>query len=193
MSGITSAAISREPLLVGRVGEGVDQADAQRLDALVPAALELGAGLRLVELGDDLAVAADPPDHLDGVLQRRERLGLGPDDPAGEAAGHEGPRDLQHLPEPSVVTRPTRAPLPSRIALVATVVPCSTSPMSSRLTPAAAQTRLDAAQHADRLVLGRGGRLGAMGRARRLVDEQDVGERASDVHAEPVSHAVLLR
>ena len=41
---------------------------------------------------------------------------------------------------PSVVTRPTRAPLPSRIALVATVVPCSTCAISRGSTPAAAQT-----------------------------------------------------
>src|SRR5690348_597676 len=41
---------------------------------------------------------------------------------------------------PAVVTRPTRAPLPSRIALVATVVPCRTWPIASTEVEAAAQT-----------------------------------------------------
>ena len=40
---------------------------------------------------------------------------------------------------PAVVTRPTFAPLPSRIALVATVVPCSTWPTSASEVAAAAQ------------------------------------------------------
>ncbi len=42
--------------------------------------------------------------------------------------------------KPSVVTSPTVAPLPSRIALVATVVPCSTWAIALRSTPACAQT-----------------------------------------------------
>ena len=41
--------------------------------------------------------------------------------------------------KPWVVTSPTRAPLPSRIALVATVVPWKTSPTALRSMPAAAQ------------------------------------------------------
>ncbi len=41
---------------------------------------------------------------------------------------------------PAVVTRPTLAPLPSRIAFVPMVVPCSTSPMSPCAIPAIWQT-----------------------------------------------------
>ena len=43
--------------------------------------------------------------------------------------------------KPFVVTSPTVAPLPSRIALVATVVPCSTCATSLMSMPASAQTR----------------------------------------------------
>ena len=42
--------------------------------------------------------------------------------------------------KPFVVTSPTVAPLPSRIALVATVVPCSTWATSDSSIPAAAHT-----------------------------------------------------
>ena len=41
--------------------------------------------------------------------------------------------------KPAVVSRPTRAPLPSRTALVATVVPCNTSEMSDGEMPAFSQ------------------------------------------------------
>ncbi len=41
--------------------------------------------------------------------------------------------------KPCVTRSPTRAPFPSRTALVATVVPCSTSEMSDGLMPALAQ------------------------------------------------------
>ncbi len=44
--------------------------------------------------------------------------------------------------KPWVVTSPTRAPLPSRIALVATVVPCRTWATSPSEMPAASQTWL---------------------------------------------------
>ena len=42
--------------------------------------------------------------------------------------------------KPLVVTSPTVAPLPSRIAFVATVVPCSTCATSDRAMPASSQT-----------------------------------------------------
>ena len=94
--------------------------------------------------------------------------------------------------KPWVVTRPTRAPLPSRIALVATVVPCSTCATSREPDAGRVADLGDAAQHADALVLRRRGGLGPPGAAAVLVDQQDVGEGPSDVHAQPVAHRVLL-
>ena len=44
-------------------------------------------------------------------------------------------------PKPWVVIRPTRAPLDSSTALVATVVPCTTLPRSAGAIPAASQIR----------------------------------------------------
>jgi hypothetical protein len=125
---------------VRRVGEGVDHAHREGLDVPSRQAAQLPADVVLVELADHRPVAGDPLVDLHGVLQRGQRLGLGPDDPAGQPAGDERPGDLQDLPEPPVVTSPTMAPLPSRIALVATVVPCSTEATSDRPMPAAAQT-----------------------------------------------------
>ena len=52
----------------------------------------------LVERRHHVALGADPLDGLDRVLEGGERLGLRPDDPAGQAARHERARHLQHLP-----------------------------------------------------------------------------------------------
>ena len=45
-------------------------------------------------------------------------------------------------PKPCVVIRPTRAPLDSSTAFVATVVPCTTLARSAGLMPASSQIRL---------------------------------------------------
>ena len=89
----------RDPLLVRVVGVGVDERDGERLDAQAGQAGQRGAGAVLVEGGHLGPVGTDASDDLDGVLQVGQRLGLRPDDPAGQAAGHEGPGDLQHLAE----------------------------------------------------------------------------------------------
>ena len=96
--------------------------------------------------------------------------------------------------KPSVVTSPTVAPLPSRIALVATVVPCRTCAMAARSTPACSRDLVDAVQHPDGLVVRRGRRLGPPGGPGALVDQQHVGEGAADVDPEAIAHfPALLR
>jgi hypothetical protein len=47
-------------------------------------------------------------DRLHRVLQRGERLGLGPDDPVGQPAGNERPGDLQHLAEAAYLFDPAQ-------------------------------------------------------------------------------------
>lgn len=62
---------------------GVDEADRERLHAPAGQPAQRGARAVLVQRSDLGAVGADPPGHLNGVLQVGEGFGLGPDDPAG--------------------------------------------------------------------------------------------------------------
>ncbi len=92
--------------------------------------------------------------------------------------------------KPSVVTSPTVAPLPSRIALVATVVPCRTCGDSGPVDAGLLADLVDAVQHPDGLVVGRGGGLGPPGGPGALVDEQHVGEGTADVDPEAIAHVL---
>src|SRR6202008_4783945 len=81
-------------------------------------------------------------------------------------------------PKPWVVIRPTRAPLDSSTALVATAVPWTTLPR--------------AAWGGDASGAACGGTLRVRGvfpppmPVIAVVDEEQVGERSSDVHAQPI-------
>src|SRR6185295_7167714 len=63
--------------------------------------------------------------------------------------------------KPAVVTRAVRAPLPSRIMLVATVVPCSTRPSVGAARPASSRASRTPARKA---WLGSAGTLGVLAR-----------------------------
>ena len=181
-----------DPLLVGGVGVGVDEADAQGLDAAAGQGPQLGADVVLVELGDHRAVTGDASPDLDGVLQRGEGLGLGPDDPARQAAGDERPRDLQHLAEPVGGHEADPGALALEDGVGRDRRPVEHVADRGALDARGGARLVDAAQHPHGLVLGRGGGLGAERRAGVLVDQQDVGERATHVDSEPVGHAALL-
>ena len=83
--------------------------------------------------------------------------------------------------KPAVVTRAVRAPLPSRIRLVATVVPCSTRPMAEGMAPAASRASAHAGHEALRRIGRCAGDFRAPGLAGRGVGEGDVGEGAADI------------
>jgi hypothetical protein len=146
----------------------------------------------LVELADDGAVAGRALGHLDGVLQRGQRLGLGPDDPAGQPARHEGPGDLQHLAE---ALRGDQADggalaLQDRVGRHRGAVQHLGD--LAQLDPGFRADLADPGQHADGLVGRGGGGLGPPGGAAGLLDQQHVGEGAADVDTEPVGHGSLL-
>jgi hypothetical protein len=110
--------------------------------------------------------------------------------PAGQPAGHEGPGDLQHLPE---ALRGDQADggalaLEDRVGGHGRAVQHrrDVGQLDARLGARLA----DAGEHADRLVGRGGGGLGPPGAAAALLDQQDVGEGASDVDSEPVAHGV---
>ena len=177
-----------DPLLVRGVGEGVDQRDGQRLDAAAGQLLELGPDVGVVERADHRPVAGDPLVDLDGVLQVGQRLGLGPDDPAGQPAGHVGAGDLQDLPE---ALRGDQADggalaLEDRVGRDRGAVQHLGD--LGQLDPRRGADLPDPVEDADRLVGGGRGGLGPPRAAAALLDQQDVGERAPDVDSEPVTH-----
>ena len=79
--------------------------------------------------------------------------------------------------KPCVVSSAQRAPLRSRMVLIATVVPCRNSRAASNAEPALPTPVLDAGDEP----LRRGQRLAELELAGRLVERRDVGERAADV------------
>ncbi len=174
------------------VGEAVDQRHAQRLDPGRLQRCELGADVVHVQGGDHAAVAGDPLVGLDGVLQRRQRFGLGPDDPAGQTAGDEGPGDLQDLPEAlrGDESDPGALVLEDRVGRDGGAVQ-DLADVGQRDVSVAADA-LYAAQHALGLVGGGGGGLAAPRPSAVGVDEEDVGERATDVDSEPIRHCSCL-
>ena len=98
--------------------------------------------------------------------------------------------------KPLVVIRPTLAPLCSRMALEATVVPWRISSMRQAATPVSAEQVGQALDDGARVVVDAGGDLLRVDGAVRS-QQHDVGERAADVDADAVGglagHARLLR
>ena len=84
--------------------------------------------------------------------------------------------------KPAVVTRAVRAPLPSRIRLVATVVPCSIRPTAPAPAPARSSARwMPVRKASDGSCVRGGGCLGAQHAGGGGVLHGDVGEGAADV------------
>src|SRR5262245_51664020 len=86
--------------------------------------------------------------------------------------------------KPSVVTSAVRAPLPSRIMLVATVVPCSTRPSVGALSPASSS--------ASRMPVRKAwlGSLGMLGVLARQIWPLSASCRAMSVKVPPMSTAI---
>jgi hypothetical protein len=178
-----------DPLLVRGVGEGVDQRDGEGLHAPAGQPLQLLPDVVLVERAHHRAVAGDPLVDLDGVLQVGQRLGFGPDDPAGQSAGHERACDLQHLPEAPGGEQPDGGALALEDGVGRNRGAVQHLGDLAHRDAGVGADLLDAVQHPDGLVGRRRRGLGPPGGPAALVDEQDVGEGASDVDSEPVTHA----
>ena len=180
-------------LLVDAAGVGVHQADGQRLD---PPRLEVGqllAQVVLVQLADHVAAGTGALLRFDGQLQRRQRLGLGPDDPACEDAGHEGAGDLQHLPVPFRGHDAHAGALPFQDGVGRDRGAVHHVGDRGRLDARVVAHPLDAVEHADRGILRSRRHLCAVGAAARFIDQQEIGERPADVHPQTKCHASSFR
>ena len=120
-------------------------------------------------------------------------LRLHPGEQAG-AARHVLAADLEHVLEAGRGDAARRgAPLPSRIRLVAMVVPCRTRATSAPASPAGLQHLGDAVAEAARGIVRRRRRLGRPDAARGRVEQRDVGEGAAGVDADDDAGRPALR
>src|SRR3954468_9213726 len=107
--------------LVRRIGERVDETHRDRLDVLGEQRIDGALRIRPIERTLDLTAMVDA--LVDGLAQItfHQRRGLGP----GQIVElrHAQRTALQHFTEALGGDQPTRAPLCSRIAFEATVVP----------------------------------------------------------------------
>ena len=182
-----------DPLLVDAAGIGVHQANGQRFD---PARLELGKLLTqivFVQPAYHIAARAGALLGLDGELQRRQRFGLGPDDPAGEDAGHEGTGDLQHLPVALGGHETDAGALPFQDGVGRDRGAVHHVGDRGRLDARVIAHSLDAIEHANRGILRSGRHFRAIGAAARFVDQQEIGERPADVHPQTKRHVSSFR
>ena len=178
-----------DALLVCVVGEGVDERDGERLDALRAERDEVRAEFVFVQGIDNIALGAHALIRFDGERERRHGQRLVVDDPAAKAAGNEGARDLQHL----------------AIALRGDETDTSASgrqhgvggdrgamhdiPDVRGLDAGKAAHPFNAMQHADGLVGGCTRHLRFPSLAGFFVDEEQVGESTTDVNTQTITHA----
>ncbi len=176
------------PFMVG-VGVGMEKRDRQRLD---PAGADIVDRLdrrRLVQFAHHLAARVHPLGMPRVSSSVARGVGLSITIQPNSGPGVQLFARCSMYSNPSVTRRPTRAPLPSSTAFVATVVPCRISDRS----PGECRPRADLAHafgHPDGLVLGRRRRLRLPGAAGGRIVQQKVGERPSDIDAK--SHGAGL-
>ena len=126
---------SRHPPLVVRIGIGVQETDAERVNPVVEEPAGDGHGAFLVkrpQLGS--GVIEPPADGLDQV-GRHDPVGLDPEVGVAVSIGHGLAGDLEMNSKPSVVMKPSRPILPSRSWLVAIVVPWLTAETADASAP----------------------------------------------------------
>jgi len=168
-------------VLVGDVR--VDQADGERLDAALHELPDDPLDLLLVDGHHGLAAGAHALDGLDGVGEQRRRIGLDHDDPAGQGARRLRAGQVQDLLE---ALRGDQADA-GALALEDRV-----GGHGGAVHDVAELGRADARRLAD---LGHADEhaLGGVARRRRgldpvlgpvlVIDEEEVGEGATDVHS----------
>ncbi len=178
-----------DPGLVRTRDVRVDEPDGQRLDARFDEVADDRLDLCLVDRDDRVAAGIHPLDGLARVRQRCRRIGLDHDDPAGERARRLRARQVEDLLEALRGDQPDAGSL-----RLENGVRRDGRAMEDVLDLRDLDARLvadppDAVQHALRGVRGRRRRLDTvLPAAVPVAHEEQVGERAADVHSQPVRH-----
>ena len=164
------------PLLVLRVAIGVQEVDDHRFAAACEQLLGRRCHLILIERDHHEASGIHAFRHLQAQLARDERL-----EPSGESIGLRpgAPAELQHVPEPSGGDQTGCRQLAFQQRVGGGGGAVHQQVQGSEIDPGLFQRF----QHPERLVVGGGQDLGEMHVARRLIQVEEIGERAPHVHA----------
>ena len=180
-------------LLVLRVHVRVDERDGERLDPRVDQVADDLLDLRLVDGDDDVPARVEPLDRLARVRERRGRIGLDHDDPARQRARRLGARQVEDLPEAPGRDQPDAGAFRLEHGVRRDRGAVEEVLQLPDADPGLVADPADASEHALRRIVGRGRRLDAELRAAvALGDEEEVGERATDVDPQPVRHLAVL-
>ena len=174
-------------LLVGRVGVGVEEADGERLDAgRVDQIAHRRAHFLRIQRLDHRTVGRDPLADLPAAAARDE--GIGPPEPEVEQVVALLEAHVEDVAEPRGHQHPGRRP-----ATLDDRVGDEGGAVGDRIDPGhrdvlAGEQGGRALDHRGRGVGRRGEPLVDRDPAAVFVEEGEVGERPSDVHAEPPGH-----
>ena len=170
---------------------GIDQRHGNCLDRAALQGLQRFARTRFIQFAHDLAARTDSLAHFDRVLERRERLRLGPDYPSRKTARHVGARHLKNLAVALGRDQPDARALSLQHGIGGYRGAVHQLSESGRLDSRDRAHAFDSVQNG-RCLVGRGRRhFGAKGCACIFVDQQQVGESSTHVDAESVRHLDL--
>ena len=181
-----------DAFLVRAVDVGIDQADGDRLDAGVLQRPQLRADLVLVQRTDLVAVGVHSAGNGNRVLERGERLGFGPHDPCRQSAGHEAARDLHDIAIALGHDQPDARALPFEHGVGRDRRAVEEELDLGRIDARFLRDRSDPGEDPFRAVCGSRWRLLAPEFARFVVEQQEVGERAPHIDAQPIAHQAAV-
>ena len=181
-----------DAFFVRSVEVGIHQRHGDGLHTVVDEALKCDAYFGFVERANLEPFRVDPAARLDRVLERRQRLRLGPHDPAGQSSRNEAARDLHDL---TVAIRDDQADarhlaFEHRIGRDGRTVQ---EHFDLRRLDARLRTdRLHADEDSDGAVERRRRGLVTPERCRPFIEQQKVRESAAHVHAQSECHRCLV-
>jgi len=175
----------RDAALVGGIGIGVNEADADGADTLVAEEMRGGAHARLVQRANFLAAKIQAPADLAHGMERHDALGLHPEIGIAVAHGYRLAGNFQEMAEAGGddQSEPADRALQKRVGGDRRAVgkPGDVVRRGADL----AEDRGDAAHEADRGIGRRARNLGDAHGARAAMDGHDIGEGAAGIDADP--------
>ena len=175
----------RDTALVGGIGIGMDEADADRADALPAEELRGGVHTRLVQRANFLAAEIQAPADLAHEMERHDALRLHPEIGIAVAHGYRLAGNLQEMAEArgDDQSEPADRALQQRIGGDRRAVGKAGDVV--RRGAGRVEDRAHAAHEADGRISWRARNLGDAHGARAAIDRNDIGEGAAGIDADP--------
>jgi len=163
------------------VGIGMQEADADRANAVLAEVARRLAHARLVERTQFVAAEIEPAAGLAHMLQRHEAVGLHPEIGIAVSLGHRLPRDLENVPEARVDQQPERGDLALQQRVGRDRGAVGEADHAVGACASGRQNPGDALHQADRRIGGRARHLGDGGGPGDDVDRNDIGECSAGI------------